>query len=133
MVYNYPVTGNIAVMALKIEKGLAKPDGMYGMVNGSSTGVIFNTPLSDAQKATLDTIMADANVGVIPTTNNTVFALDDLLDNRTLFKSASGLTCDIYPGTAPDSKTYIVFNKTLTTSENNTLKNAFAAFLKQIQ
>lgn len=131
MIYNYPYTsGDIVIMALKIEKGgLTVPDGMT--LTGNEVGVIYNTPLTDPQKATLDSIMAQANLGDVPVTGNTVYTFDDPMDFRSVFKTATGLTFDIYPFGKSSYK--IVFNKVLTNSDKTNLRNALLTLLKQIQ
>ena len=132
---NYTYTrpaADLGNVALAIERGLALlPDGM----NGNNTNVIvtFNTPLTAPQKATLDTIMADSNVGQVPATANTVYVIDDFMDFRAQLKTqlaAFGLTFKIY---LSGSQVTIVFDKVLTNSEKNNLKNIVLTYLKQAQ
>jgi hypothetical protein len=136
MVYSYALAtpGNISVIALKIEKQLSAPSGMS--LSGGRVDVTFAAPLTSPQKTTLDTIMADASVGAIPSNGaNTIFSIEDALDGRVAFKAAigGGFTVDLYPDTEPSSKTFLHFNKVLTNAEKNALRAAFAALLKQVQ
>jgi hypothetical protein len=133
MTYTYPlVSGDLIVMALKIEKQLPLPDGWGD--SGGQTYITYNTPLTAPQKSTLDSIVSNATVGSVPMTANTVYSLDDIMDLRktlTTQLATFGITFSIYPSGPSQMK--LVFDKVLTTSDKNNLKNVIAGYFKQVQ
>ncbi len=130
MIYTYPnLGGNISVIALKIEEAIRLPDGMTS--NEKSIDIAFKVDLSKDENITLDSIMAEQDAGDIPVKGTTTFYIEDVLDNRGLFKEALGIGCEIYPATAPDSRTFIVFDEVLTEQQKEKLRATFAASLKE--
>jgi hypothetical protein len=132
-VYPYPgVTGNPAIMAIKINKALGITIG--GMSSdGESFSVLTDSDLTSDQQTLLDTTMADPNVGAIPTTTHSVFKGSDPMGNIAALEVATGLTFTAYPGTAPDASVTYVFDSTLTLSNIIALKTALGGLFTQLQ
>lgn len=136
--YTYKLSfdiGNISVIALKIEKLLPSPNGLTA--NEGVVTIIYKEDLTKEEQVILDTIMADVEVGVPPIedkgTGNSVYAIDDVLDNRKEFISQLGFNVDMYPAEAPDSRTYLVFDRALSKEEDEALKTVFISLLKSIK
>ena len=131
--YSYPLpTADLGNVALAVERALSLlPNGVTA--NSTAVSISFSTALTAPQKATLDTVMADANVGKVPVTANSVYTIDDFMDLRAQLKTelaAFGLTFKMY---LSGSKVTVVFDKVLTNSEKNNLKNTVLTYLKQTQ
>ena len=115
---------NLPVVATKISRLLGvMPKGLSD--SGDTTTVLFSSPLTDPQKAQLDTFMAGSNLDAIPTPSGTAYFL---LDIDTI-KTGLNLDFDYYP---VNGGFVIHFQKSLTNTEKNNLKSALAATL-QIQ
>ena len=129
---NSPDLDNIA---LNVEAaGLPLPSGMSG--SGSSVSVIMAAGLTATQKTNLDALMASASVNLVPTTVNSIFTFDDLIDNRAAFNTALapfGLSCTTWVSRDFPYQAKIIFNKVLTNSDKNNIRAVLLQMWKQAQ
>lgn len=131
MTYTYPDPGgDVRNIALGIERGgLPVPQVER---SGSSIIVLYTADLTAPQKTTLDSLMANPNIGAIPTTANSIYNWQDVMDFRADLKAAlAPVSFNIY--WLSETTYQLQFNKVLTTSDKNAFKNAILSFLKQIQ
>src|SRR3990167_1819506 len=117
--YTYPfVSGSSSVVTYKIEKAISILPSMINQTGGYIY-ISFNAELDPSQKTTLDTLMADPNIGEIPAnTGNTNAIISDIVDLRRSLQTNLGIDVDIFP---TNTGWIIQFKKVLTNSEKNKL------------
>jgi len=92
--YSYPMLSenwDFWIIRMNIERELEKiPRSFSGTTK--SVCVVFDDPLSEAEKAKLDKLMADKNVGIYPSNREgyTIFVIQDIWDFRSVIESAVG-------------------------------------------
>jgi hypothetical protein len=136
MRYQYPYrSGSLGVMASKmVDAGLPAPmglasDGVTGI------GIEFEPDITPPQKATLDAIMADENVGQIPPSTNSIYDFRDPCVFEDDFNAAlaqHNISVRAFPNGPGDIR--LIFNKKLTAQELNQVQvAAWTSLMVKIQ
>jgi len=104
-------------------------------VKDDQTVLSFEPPLSAGEKTLVDAVMAD-NPTLPPSTGFTQYYINDIYEQIDLFAAATGLACDIYftetvPGSCVVDRIVLQFKKTLTNSEKNKVRGAFADMIQE--
>jgi len=133
--YNYPFrTGNLGIMALKIQDaGLPLPQHLTS--DYTVIFVVFDAELTAPQKVILDTVMAAANVGDVPSGQYTVYVIRNLVTYEAEFKAlmaAKGIAVDAYMS-GPGEDT-LIFYKNLNNVDKKALQDVILAnFVVQVK
>lgn len=132
----YSVTNpDLDNIALNIQNaGLPLPSGMAA--SGNQVYAYFAVGLTEIQKTNLDALMAAPSTNQIPTTINSTFTFDDLIDNRAEFNLALapfGLSCTTWISRDSPYQAKIIFNKVLSNQDKNNIRTVLLQFWKQTQ
>ena len=133
--YTIASTPDLTTIALNIQNGgLPLPSGMEG--SGNLVWAIFGSALSGADQTSLAALMAAASTNQIPTTVNSIFTFDDLIDNRAAFNTALaafGLSCTAWISRNDPYQCKIIFNKVLSNQDKNNIRTVLLQMWKQTQ